>query len=262
MLDAKQRTWIFQPSDQTWAGANTAGMQDVWINFHSKDGSDARLHALWMPAASPKAPQLLFLHGARWNVSGSSPRIRRLNELGFSVIAVDYRGFGKSSAALPSEDSAAEDARAGWDWLAEKSPGKPRYIFGHSLGGAVAIDLASSVNDEAGVIVESTFTSIADVVGTMRWGWLSVRPLITQKFDSIDKVASIHAPLLVVHGTADPLIPVKLGRHLYEAAQSPKRLIIVEGATHHNTEAKAMPQYREALQELFGLKTVKGKIQG
>jgi acetyl esterase/lipase len=179
VLDSKQREWIFQPSDRSWPGANTAGMDDVWIDMPEHDG--ARLHGLWLPSPAADAPVLLYLHGARWNVAGSSPRIRRLNELGFSVLAIDYRGFGKSSAGLPSEESAAEDARAAWDWLGRHAPGRPRYIFGHSLGGAIAIDLARSVQDEAGVMVEATFTSIPDVVSSFRWGWLPVGPLITQR---------------------------------------------------------------------------------
>jgi alpha/beta superfamily hydrolase len=175
-------------------------MQEQWIDFRSRDGSAARLHALWMPSSDARAPLLLFLHGARWNVTGSSPRIRRLQAMGFSVLAVDYRGFGKSSPALPSQASAAEDARAAWDWLGRQAAGRPRYIFGHSLGGAVAIDLASSVKDESGVLVESTFTSIPDVFDSMRWGWLPVNWLITQRFNSVDTVADIGSPLLVVHG--------------------------------------------------------------
>lgn len=252
-LDTRQRLWIFQPSDRSWPGANTAGMQVQWIEFRSRDGRDARLHGLWMPSSDARAPLLLFLHGARWNVTGSSPRIRRLHDMGFSVLAVDYRGFGKSSKALPSEASAAEDARAAWRWLGQKAAGKPRYIFGHSLGGAIAIDLASAVGDEKGVIVESTFTSIPDVFESMRWGWLPVYWLISQRFDSQNKVASIGSPLLVVHGSADPLIPARLGQQLFDAAQQPKRLLLVEGATHHNTQSKALKQYRVALQELFGI---------
>ncbi|BDR07774.1 alpha/beta fold hydrolase [Comamonas thiooxydans] len=252
-LDARQRVWIFQPSDRSWPGANTAGMQEQWIDFRSRDGSAARLHALWMPSGNAQAPLLLFLHGARWNVTGSSPRIRRLQAMGFSVLAVDYRGFGKSSPALPSQASAAEDARAAWDWLGRQAAGRPRYIFGHSLGGAIAIDLASSVKNESGVLVESTFTSIPDVFDSMRWGWLPVNWLITQRFNSVDTVADIGSPLLVVHGTADPLIPARLGQQLFDAAREPKRLILVEGASHHNTQSKALVQYRQALHELFGL---------
>ena len=250
-LDAKQREWIFQPSDRSWNAANTQGMQDVWIDYASADGAQARLHGLWMPSERPNAPQLLYLHGARWNVAGSSPRIRRMHELGFSVLAIDYRGFGQSSAGLPSEDMAVEDAQAGWNWLAEQAPGRPRYLFGHSLGGAIAIDLARKVDNEAGVMVEGTFTSIADVVSSFRWGWLPVGPLITQRFESVDKVGQIGSPLLVVHGTADKLIPPALGQRLFDAAQQPKRFVLVEGGTHHNTQALALEQYRQALKDFF-----------
>lgn len=176
-LDERQRDWIFQPGDRTWAGGLAAaqGMEDVWIAFDSR---------------------------------------------------VDYRGFGRSSAGLPSEAMAAEDARAAWDWLARQHPAQRRFIFGHSLGGAIAVQLASEVGDEDGLIVEGSFTSIPDVVSTFRWGWLPVSPLITQRFDAASRVADIGSPLLVVHGSQDSLIPHRLGQ----------------------------AQYREALAELFALR--------
>ena len=255
-LDAKQREWIFQPSDRSWGGApSTEGLQDVWIEFASDaSGKAERLHGLWLPHTQAGAPVLLYLHGARWNVAGSSGRIRRMQELGFSVLAIDYRGFGRSSAGLPSEATAAEDARAAWNWLAEQHPDKPRYIFGHSLGGAIAIDLARQVPDEKGTIVEGTFTSIPDVVSTFKWGWLPVSPLITQRFESIRKVADIGSPLLVVHGSDDSLIRPTLGRQLYEAAREPKQFVLVEGGSHHNTNSVGQRQYREAVASLFHLK--------
>ena len=254
-LDAKQREWIFQPSDRAWGGIqNTEGMQDVWIAFDSTlSGKPEQLHGLWLPAARADAPALLYLHGARWNVAGSARRIRHMQSLGFSVLAVDYRGFGRSSAGLPSEATALEDARAAWDWLAARAPQQSRYVFGHSLGGAIAIGLAAQVEDERGTIVEGTFTDIPDVVRTFKWGWLPVAPFITQRFDSVHKVAQIGSPLLVVHGSADRLIPHELGRRLYEAAPGPKRFELVEGGSHHNTNDLGLPQYRVALAELFGL---------
>lgn len=254
-LDAKQREWIFQPSNRSWGGTGvTDGMQDVWIAFESRATAKAeRLHGLWMPADRADAPVLLYLHGARWNVAGSSPRIRRMHALGFSVLAIDYRGFGQSSAGLPSEAMAAEDAHAAWDWLGQRHPQAPRYIFGHSLGGAIAIDLAREVKDEKGVMVEGTFTSIAEVFSTLKWGWLPVSALITQRFESVRKVSEIGSPLLVVHGSQDSLIAPALGRKLYDAAQEPKRFVLVEGGSHHNTNDVGMEMYREALVSLFRL---------
>ena len=255
-LDERQRAWIFQPSDRSWGGSADLArdMTNVWIEFDSTvSAQPAKLHGLWAAAdkTASDSPILLYLHGARWNVAGSAPRIRRMQELGFSVLAIDYRGFGKSTPGLPSEEMAYEDARAAWDWLARKYPDRPRYIFGHSLGGAVAIDLASRVTDERGTIVEGTFTSIPDLASTMKWGWLPLGPLITQRFDSIQKVAKIGSPLLVVHGEDDNLIDNALGRKLYEAATGPKRFMLVEGGSHFSTMSVGLERYREALSELF-----------
>ncbi|MDM0076370.1 alpha/beta fold hydrolase [Variovorax sp. J2P1-59] len=258
-LDERQREWIFQPSDRSWGNseAMSQGMDDVWIDFKSSlTGEPAQLHGLWLGGApeSPDTPVLLYLHGARYNVAGSAPRMRRMHELGFAVLAIDYRGFGKSSKGLPSEDSAREDAYAAWTWLAAKHPRQPRYIFGHSLGGAIGIDLASRVNDESGTIVESTFTSIADVVSSFKWGWLPFGPFITQRFEAISKVKDIGAPLLVVHGAADSLINPTLGRKLYDAATVPKLFVLVEGGSHHNANSIGQVQYRAALSQLFRMK--------
>lgn len=257
-LDERQREWIFQPGDRSWGGSASYadGMEDVWISFRSEiTGDDTKLHGLWLPAENDAktGPVLLYLHGARWNVSGSAPRIRRMQELGFSVLAIDYRGFGKSTRALPSEEMAGEDARAAWNWLAAHHPQRARYVFGHSLGGAVAIDLASRVQDEQGVIVEGTFTSIPDVAASMKWGWLPVGPLITQRFESVKKVAKVDSPLLVVHGAQDRLIPSSLGQRLYEAAQGRKHFLLVDGGTHYSTMAVGLGEYRQALKQLFSL---------
>ena len=265
-LDEKQRAWIFQPSDRTWSGGLAAaeGMQEVWIPLNSSASSDSsgqapepidpKLHGLWIASVKANAPVLLYLHGARYNVTGSATRIRRMHELGFSVLAIDYRGFGKSSPGLPSEATAYEDARAAWDWLGKKYPSQQRFIFGHSLGGPIAIHLASEVADESGTLVEGTFTSIADIISASKWGWVPVSFLITQRFDAAKKVAKTGSPLLVVHGAEDQLIAPALGRKLFEPAAEPKMFVLVEGGSHHNTNFVGLPQYREALAKLFALK--------
>jgi fermentation-respiration switch protein FrsA (DUF1100 family) len=254
-LDERQRAWIFQPTKATWGGALAAaeGLEEVWIDYRSIEGGSVRLNALWLDQPRADAPLLLYLHGARWNVRSSAARMQRLHSLGFAVLGIDYRGFGASSEALPSEASAGEDARAAWDWLARQHPGRARYVFGHSLGGAIAIALAAQVHGEAGVIVEGSFTSIADVVATMPWGWLPVGPLITQRFAAAEQVAALGSPLLVVHGSDDRLIPPALGRGLYERAREPKRFLLVEGGNHHNTNAVGLAAYRQVVGEFFGL---------
>ena len=141
----------------------------------------------------------------------------QLRRFGFSVFAIDYRGFGKSDGELPSEASVYEDARAGWQWLTAREPdASRRYIYGHSLGGAVAIDLAANLPGDAagakGLIVESSFTSLSEVVSEMGYGWVPARMLLTQKFDSIEKIRQIRMPVLIVHGADDRYVPPRLER--------------------------------------------------
>ena len=186
----------FQPSDRSWGGAqSTEGMQDVWIELPTQaDGKPEQLHGLWLPQPQADAPVLLYLHGARWNVAGSSGRIRRMHELGFRCWQLTTGALVKAAPGCRLKRLPPKDARAAWQWLAAQYPDRPRYIFGHSLGGAIAIELARQVQDEQGTMVEGTFTSIPDVVSTFRWGWLPVSPLITQRFESVRKVGEIGSP--------------------------------------------------------------------
>jgi uncharacterized protein len=257
-LDEKQREWIFQPGTRNWGGASADGLQDVWIE-HRPAGQAAtaaavRLHGLWLPQPDPAAPVLLYLHGARWDVRSSANRMRRMHGLGFAVLGIDYRGFGQSSPLLPGETEATEDALAAWRWLAQQRPAAQRYLFGHSLGGAIAVNLAAQVDDERGLIVEGSFPSIRDVWSTFKWGWVPIGPFITQRFEAGERIGRVGAPVLVVHGSDDRLIPPELGRRLYERAASPKRFVLVEGGSHHNTNAIGQDLYRQALEELFRLK--------
>lgn len=257
VLDEQQRKWIFQPSKQSWSGGTAAanGMEDRWIEFHSREtGEPVKLHALWLPQARRDAPVLLYLHGARWDVRSSAFRMRRMHELGFAVLGMDYRGFGRSSDELPSEAMAYEDARATWDWLRREHPQARRFVYGHSLGAAIAVELCAQVGDESGLMIEGSFPSITDVFSTLRFGWLPLEPLITQRFDAGRRIADVGSPVLVVHGASDQLIRPELGQALFDRARSPKQFILVSGGTHHNTNAVGQDRYRQALQSLFGLR--------
>jgi len=254
VLDEQQRKWIFQPSKTEWRGASSAGMDERWIDFTPPDSAaPVTLHALWLPQPSADAPVMLYLHGARWGVTSSSFRMRRLHALGVSVLGVDYRGFGRSTDALPSERTAYEDARAAWEWLRAQYPSRPRLIYGHSLGAAIAVDLAAEVDDEAGLVLEGAFTSVPDVFSTMPFGWLPLQPFITQRFDAAQRIAAVGSPVLVVHGANDRMIRPELGRALYERAHEPKRFILADHGTHHNAQAMVGDQVRDAMRSLFGL---------
>ena len=169
-LDTKQRELIFRAVKAERPGFESyaEGMEELWLPV-TRAGSPTgdKLHAWWVPHNDPNAPSLLYLHGTRFNLTGNAFRIARLRAMGFSVLAVDYRGFGRSSGDLPSEQWAYEDAAIAWAHLREREPkASRRFVYGHSLGGAVAIDLATRNDDLAGLIIESTFTSMRDMADT------------------------------------------------------------------------------------------------
>jgi uncharacterized protein len=223
------------------------------------DGVTHWVHAWWWKNEAKGAPTVLYLHGSRWNLTGQLFRIEQLHDFGFSVLAIDYRGFGRSGGGIPSEQTVYEDARAAWQRLTELEPDPSRrYIYGHSLGGAVAIDLASwlSAGDvdmpARGLIVEATFTTLADIARALSYEWLPVEWVMSQKFDSVSKIAQVRMPVLVVHGESDRYVPARFSKTLYEAARTPKQLLLVDGGSHNNSMRVGSAEYRSALRELFG----------
>lgn len=249
-LSEKQGELIFRPTQQTFWGYNddvSRGFQDHWV--HVGDGQ--QIHGWYLASPDANAAVVLYLHGARWNLTGSATRIERWRRLGFSVLAVDYRGFGRSAAVAPTEAYAYEDAEAAWNYLATLAPGKPRFIVGHSLGGAIATELARRHPEAAGLVLESTFTSVQEMVEQSAWGFLPVSLILTQKFDTLSKIGDVKVPVLITHGTRDSIVPFAMGERLFQAANSPKRFIKVEGAGHHNLSGVAFDEYRSAIAELF-----------
>ncbi len=259
-LEQTEREMTFRvvKGEAGWYGGVPASVQELYLPVGSAPDSP-RIHAWWWPDSDPRAPVVFYLHGSRWNLTGHVRRLEQLRRFGFSVFAIDYRGFGKSDGDLPSEQMVYEDARAGWRWLVERQPDpKLRFIYGHSLGGAVAIDLAANLAGKAanarGLIVESTFTTLADVAAALSYDWLPTRLLLTQKFDSIDKIKAVDIPVLIVHGAGDRFIPSRFSEALYKAAPDPKRLLLIENGSHNNSMWIGDSAYQQALGELFGLR--------
>jgi alpha-beta hydrolase superfamily lysophospholipase len=250
-LDSKQGEWIFQPVRDNWRGYQgvPAGIQEVRLKVPG--AQDEQVHAWWAPQPNPEAPAVLYLHGARWNLSGSTFRIQRWRDMGFSVLAIDYRGFGQSSGAVPSENKAYEDAALAWDWFKAHVQPHRRFIYGQSLGGAVAVDLASRVSatDAAGLITEAAFTSVPDVVAASRYGWLPVGFLITQRFEAIERMRHVTMPKLILHGTSDSVIPHTMADQLFNAASEPRRLVKFEGASHSGIAWADYERYRGTIDE-------------
>lgn len=260
MLQQTERELVFriEPGTASWFSGLPSGVEELELSTPAF-GDTQNIHAWWWPASQADAPAVLYLHGSRWNLTGHLFRLEQLRSLGFSVLAIDYRGFGKSLGELPCEASVYEDARIAWDHLKSLQPdASKRVIYGHSLGGAVAVDLATDLDrsaaDDAGaraLIIESTFTNLADIATEVADTPWPIRWLVSQKFDSIDKIDQVRMPVLIVHGTADPYVPARFSEELYEAAQEPKRLLLIEGGTHNNSMRIGRREYRQALDELL-----------
>ncbi|TCS35177.1 hypothetical protein EDC30_11192 [Paucimonas lemoignei] len=259
-LGQKERELTFrvEPGTASWYNGLPHGLVESNLPVQAK-GRTEHIHTWWWPARQKDAPAVLYLHGARWNLTGHLFRIEQLRDFGFSVLAIDYRGFGKSDGDYPSEKTVYEDARVAWEYLSRLQPdaGK-RFIYGHSLGGAVAIDLASRLaqaSEESaagGLIVESSFSSLPDVARALSYPWLPVQLLMSQRFDSAAKIRRVNVPVLIVHGDADHFIPSHLSEKLYAAAPGKKKLIVVPGGTHNNSMRLGHAEYRQAFADLFG----------
>ncbi|GAB3542168.1 alpha/beta hydrolase [Noviherbaspirillum agri] len=255
-LSQKERelTFRIEPGTASWYSGLPEGIVESHLAV-SNGGKAESIHTWWWPAEQEDAPALLYLHGARWNLTGHLFRIEQLRAFGFSVLAIDYRGFGKSDGELPSEATVYEDAQIAWRHLSHLQPDPAkRFIYGHSLGGAVAVDLAARKKrvEAAGLIVESSFTSLADIARSLSYPWLPLQLVMSQKFDSINKIARVDMPVLIVHGSEDQYVKPHFSEKLYAAAKSRKHLLMVEGGTHNNAMRIGRREYRGAFRELFG----------
>lgn len=213
-----------------------------------------RLRAIWIPADAPDAPAVLYLHGTFRNIYFNQPKIAAIHGAGFSVLAIDYRGWGESSKLLPSEVSIMEDAEAAWAEFARRAPQPQlRVLYGHSMGSGVAIELALRHRNPPGygaLVVESAMTSMPDLVRDINPFGILLVPLVTQQFDSIDKIGRIDAPKWFLSGTADKTVPPRQTQRLYDAAHEAKQLVWFEGGSHSGLHTEFAQRYRTVWQDI------------
>jgi pimeloyl-ACP methyl ester carboxylesterase len=205
----------------------------------------------WIPSDRPPAPTVLYLHGNGINMGANVDAAARLQALGLSVLMVDYRGYGESRGRFPSEQRIYEDADRAWQYLTEERQIDPSQIllYGHSLGGAIAIELAHRHPQAGGLIIESSFTSMREMVtrATTYDRWFPIDWILTQRFDSLTKVRSLRPPAIYIHGTDDPVVPADLSASLHRATASPAELLWIPGADHNNVAEVGRDRYRETL---------------
>ena len=264
-LDAKQRELAlrptpgrpaaFAPGSAAEAEAFRPGDRRYTVGVPGADGATDTLALWWLPQASADAPALLYLHGTFRSLYGNLPKILALREAGFAVLAVDYRGWGESTSLVPSEASIAADAARAWaEFQRLQAVPARRVIFGHSMGGSVAVRLASTLqggSDYAALVLESTFSRMPDVAAEAGfWGRVTAS-LTTLEFDSMSRIGRIDAPILMLHGDADRTVPIVLGRRLRDAAPAGTRWVEFPGGSHSRLQDNAPEKYRQTFRELI-----------
>lgn len=252
IIYARQTRMIFFPSAAIEATPEDFNLpyQDVWLPVGSSTKGET-LHGWWIPSSQEReAGVVLHLHGNGENIGANVAQAARFHQMGLSVLLIDYRGYGRSNGGFPTEAKVYQDANTAWQYLVDARQILPEQIllYGHSLGGAIAINLATRHPNAAGLIVESSFTSMRDMgYRTTPYGFLPIDLILTQKFDSIAKISALKMPLLVIHGTSDSDIPYDMSQTLYAAAPQPKTLWTVPGAGHNDVAKTAGEKYFEVV---------------
>lgn len=213
---------------------------EVEDHFFTADPG-VELHAWWIPHRRAVGT-MLYCHGSSGNLDHHVDVLAALQQLQANLFAFDYRGYGRSTGS-PTEAGLFRDARAAWDHLVHRIGVPPGEIilFGHSLGGAVAIDCALD-RQAAGLVVQSSFTQVRDMARAS-YPSLPLHLVARNQFRSIDKVSRLELPKLFIHGGSDERVSPSLGRRLYEAAAEPKELYLVPGAGHNDVHRQGGLRY-------------------
>ena len=215
------------------------------VQIPTADG--LRLDSWYLPAEKARYT-VLFCHGNAGNISHRFDTLLLFRQLGLNCLIFDYRGYGRSEGR-PSEEGLYQDALAAWRWLTEtrRTPPQTIILFGRSLGGAVAANLAARLAEmptppPAGLVMESTFSSIIDM-GRHYYPWFPVRWFARFRFDAVQAVKKVHIPVLVIHSPDDEIVPFSLGQKIFDNANPPKFFSQISG-THNEGFADDMQTYR------------------
>jgi fermentation-respiration switch protein FrsA (DUF1100 family) len=226
----------------TQGGVGPSPGEDLTLT--AADG--VKIHAWWFPHPQAKAT-ILHLHGNAGNLEDRRDLVRELQALGVNVLAIDYRGYGKSEGK-PGEAGLYADARAAYDWLLTKTTADKIVVHGESLGGGPACELASTVPC-GGLIVQSTFTSAPDMAPRVMP--LFPKFLVRTKFDNLGKVPKITCRKLFLHSSADEIIPFDMGEQLFSAAAEPKEFAWFTGVGHNEMPISRAKKYYGRIAEFL-----------
>lgn len=266
----RQVIYVPEPELTSSPSATEFGLsyRDVQIPIES---SSEQLHGWWLPALPDekvsvfsnepqqvlKQPKtMLYFCGVGPNMGDhhNLSRVAAFRQLGFSVLVFDYRGYGKSRGDFPSEAQLYEDSYAAWSYLRDELSvaAEDIVIYGESLGGAIALNLAIQKPDAAGLIMQSSFTTMADAVKHKAIGKvLPVRLLLTEEFNSLERIRNLQMPVLLLYGANDKSVPVRMSHKLYEAAPEPKQQLIIKGANHNSIYQPGADSYLKAIESFI-----------
>jgi fermentation-respiration switch protein FrsA (DUF1100 family) len=222
-----QRRFIYFP-DPVRASPAAAGLPEVAERIIATP--DGEKIIAWYGKARPGQPTLLYFHGNGGALETRNERIRKYLDRGRGMFMMSYRGFSGSTGS-PTEAANVADAKLAYDALVKEGVSPDDIIlYGESLGTGVAVQVAAE-KKVAGIILDSPFTSVAELAAE-HYPWLPVGLLLKDRYDSIRRIRDVRAPLLIVHGEADVVVPVAVGRQLFAAANEPKEIVTLPGAGH------------------------------
>lgn len=237
-----QRELMYHP-DTTLKSPQDYGVQAQIVKLHTQDGETL---TAWSMSASAKMPTIVYLHGNAGNLGSRHEVFNAYHAAGFGVFALEWRGYGDSTGE-PSEEGFYEDARTALRYLHQQGIRQEQVIlYGESIGTGAAVQMATEI-DAKGLVLEAPFTSLWQRAAEIYW-YLPVKYLVLDRYDSLSKIKQVTEPLLIFHNTVDRVVPVHHGKALYEAANEPKKLNLVE---HHGHVSFDRPWVAQQMQQFL-----------
>lgn len=225
-----QRTMIYYPAQKAPSPANAGVPEMEVIQLETNDG--LMLNSWYRAATEPNLPTIVYFHGNAGHIGNRAFIVKPFLDEGYGVLLLTYRGYS-DNPGKPSEEGLYQDARAAMDFIKDKGVSEQcTVLYGNSIGGAVAIQMATEYSVGA-IILQSPFTSLGEV-GQHHYPFLPVKWFIKDKFTSIQKVDQIDVPVFILHGDSDWIIPPKFSRKLYEALPGPKQLEHIPNKGHND----------------------------
>lgn len=241
-----ERKSIFYPTKRIDLTPDIIGLKYEDLYFDTTDA--VKLNGWWIPAKNPRAT-LLFCHGNAGNIGDRVELIGLFNELNLNVFIFDYRGFGKS-AGSPNESGTYLDAMGTYNYVKEaKDVTEDRVIiFGKSIGGNIAIDLATKAK-AALLISDSAFTSTVAMCKEV-YPFLPAKLIVTQRYDALSKIGEVDMPKLIIHSKDDEIVPFHHGEELYRNAGEPKEFFVMEGL-HNDAISTFRSKYKKGIKDFL-----------